>query len=671
MVLFPHDNNANVSDVSCRLCLESLIGSSYSKSYKILPSIAKTVLGSYYNKLKQFYSDIFMLEEYQYIVFVARRSISLAEVFFTILWHENDDSSFRAHLERCWVKATTDSTIMALTKEIALTARRGPCPRILVVDDLLVQGNGLNELLSTIEKNVLCYLTSPGDNITSDTLWQDIINSIDIQVFAQNNTMSVVKLQYQLQLKPKYRMTPKEWHDLSRRISSLISFSGTANAAFIMGVELPCALVEKRMLQQSLHLNEETAIEAVCENRDTFYERHTFGWSSSFQPLPKFYCTLRALKNQFTDRYTLMPFIFLPQLTDHSYHYLKEKVMQKWQVSVDSCPVFCENGCTSRLEYEAIILHLSESLLMCWTQASGIKLTQENYVPTKVALNFGINRQTPLIDQDIFYRLANPSYLFTWNELTALLCEITASSKPLINEYPIFPENDVRKKIEDNIYLTKVQELFESCRSSQMLAQTFKPILNYTFKQTNWNIFLEEFTACICEQVKGISANQLFRCLLSFMDHGIVTLKTRQSKTLYAQVLRMGEQSLFIWPQRYASYYPVLSYLKTRKTQHDTDLITELSNFLHHQQSHGKLASSINVDTLTVELITYLETLCNSGQEPEDWDIGFEKSLLLDLNVEQLSSKMRRFYLQERLNFIEASRIRRTMINDCHEFYSL
>lgn len=674
MVLYPHDSN-NMDEQS-RLMLESLIHNRYNESYKFLRSVAQAVLGPYYEDLKQFYLDIFQAEEYQYIVFVARRSIGLAELFSIIFWHENNIPSIRASVEASWANSLSDSTIMSYAPQIAQELKNGLCPKILIVDDLLVQGNGMNELLSTIESNVIRELQVAGSNADVDC-WQDIVNAINIRVFAQNSKVSMVNLQYQLRLKPKYRMMPNEWHDLSRRISSLISFSGMANATFIMGAELPASSIDKKILPHGFRLNKQTLLEPVSEKCDTFHERHYFGWADPRQSYPKCYYTLRLIKNQFTNTYLLLPFIFLPQLSDRAYDLLKKKVFEKWGIDRSVCSFICDHGQTSRLEYEAMILHISESLMMCWTDAAEVSLIRRHYIPTKIALNYGINRQSPLMSKELFSRLTERAYLFSWDELTKLLLEVTEDSEPLVFQSdPIAQDiQDIRKKIEDNIYMTKLQEFAETYRTSQSLPPDHsKQVLDFSLmqnKQTNWNIFLDEFNASIFKHVSGLSAGTLFRHLLESMDYGIITLKARQSETRFAQVLRMSEQSLFIHPQRYAKYYPILTYLEERNLRLGTCLEEELRIFLKHEQSNGIIDQKINVDTLTAELTQYLSSLKKSGQDPDDWDIGFEKSLILDLNSVQTEPKMRRFYAQERFAFMEAAKFRRTLYNDCHAFYPL
>ena len=677
MVLFAQSTSPNNADGPNRCSLELLIDEYYRTSYKSLRTIAQAILGSHYDDLKQFYRSIFLADEYQYIVFVARRSIGLAELFFIILWHENDSLSFRDRLEACWAKSTSDSTIMSYAGEIAQSLKLGQYPKILIVDDLLVQGNGLNELLTTIESNVIRELRLISDTPDADKYWQDIVNAISIRVFSQNSKVSIVNLQYQLQLKPTYCMVPKDWHDLSRRISALILFSGMANATFIMGAEQTAGTVERKMLNTGLALDSDTILKPVTESHNSFHERHYFSWTDPNRPLPRFYCSLRLIKNQFTNHYLLMPFIFLPQLSDRSYDLLKKRICEKWGIDSSNSVLFCDDIKTSRLEYEAMILHLSESLLMCWTQAAGISLARRNYIPTKIVLNYGINRCHPLINSNVFFRLIDPNYLFNWEELTELLFEVTQDAPALVtvNGVTDISEQTIRNQIEDIIYQTKLQELTVSYQSSQTLSWEQQQALDSTIleehKQTNWNILLEEFTAEICSKIRGISADVLFRCLLTSMDYGITTLKARQGSSRFTQVLRMSEQALFLWPSRYAHYYPTLSYLEERAARLDSDFAAELRTFLNHLQSQDLLESDTDADTLTAELTKYLTTLRDSGQEPEDWDIGFEKPLILDIYSVQADSRLRRLYSQERTNHMDATRIRRTLFNNCHTFYPL
>lgn len=265
--------------ISLKACMEL-----YPSEFRtIQQKVAEDTLGEYYDPLKKFYSSILRSSEYQYIVFVARRSIGLAELFFITLWNEAKNEWERMQLEESWLRVTTDSTILSYSSQIAHEIERGLHPKILIVDDVLIQGNGLNELLSGIEKSVYDKMQNEDNAISSQERWRKVVNSIHIRIFAQNEKLSVVNLQYQLKLKPQFKMSPLKWHDLSRKISNMIVATGLANATFIMGAEITSKSEQDygrihQIISGGLQLNPFCCINPVSYKTGTLFERHYFGW---------------------------------------------------------------------------------------------------------------------------------------------------------------------------------------------------------------------------------------------------------------------------------------------------------------------------------------------------------------------------------------------------------
>lgn len=588
--------------ISLTQCMES-----YPRDYRVIQKIAEDTFGEYYAPLKMFYSQIFHSSDYQYVVFVARRSIGLAELFFIILWNEATDARQKAKLEESWAIATTDSTILSYTGQIAQKIADGLHPRILIVDDVLIQGNGLNELLSTIELSVLNELCGCQDPLSAQDRWREIVNSIDIRIFVQNKKLSVVNLQYQLKLEPQFIMEPKQWHDLSRRISNMIVASGMANATFIMGAEVHAGSAEnykriQKITDKGLRLNDSCQLTPLPCQEGTLFERHYFGWSPETPEQRKYYCSLRIIKNCYSDSFRIMPFVFLPQLTDHAYTTLKNRVYEKWGLPSDN-GILNPGRHTTRLEYEAMLLHLSESLLAAWLDAAGVKLEQADYDPLKVFLNYTLNSHSSMVDADLFLRLTNPAYLFSWEELVPLLDDITKEAMPL-GTFVQHSSKDLRYALEDLVYHTKIQELTDSYRSYSNLPSKTEDSAIFTLaenRRANWNIPLNRFISQASAYVADIHLHELFSCLLSFMDEGILTLKVRSDGDRFSQVLRMGEQSLFLWPQRYEIYLPILSYVAEYTERTLGDLRENLLMFLKHSQASGALESEINTEKLTDE----------------------------------------------------------------------
>lgn len=657
-------------NISLRECINM-----HTPHFSILQKLAEEVLGVHYQPLKRFYTNILFSMEYEYIVFVARRSIALAELFFVILWNETESEWNKNYLEESWARVTTDSTILSYAGQIAQEIKSGHHPKILIVDDVLVQGNGLNELLSAIEDNVMGKLRELDATDITLERWREVVNTIHIRIFAQNNKLSVVNLQYQLKLKPAYKMGPQAWHDLSRRISNMIIATGLANATFIMGAEIFSTSEDdytsiETLVNGKLLVDSETVITPKSYNVGKLTERHYFGWSRSNSNRISYFCSLRVIKNCYTAGYRLMPFVFLPQLSEKSYKLLKNRICEKWGMSKEN-NILNPNQDTSRLEYEIMLLHLSESLLTCWTKAAGIQLKKEYFDPLKVSLNYTINRIQPMIDSFEFMRLTNPAYLFSWDELKAVLDEATADA-PTFDVRVAGEFGDPRRYLEDFVYETKIQELMESYRYYNSMRPSDLWSTGFSLQENrtrNWHIALEDFVNRAKQLICDSSLESIICNLLSFMDEGIVTLKVRKHGNSHTQVLRMGEQSLFVWPKRYDKYHPVLSYLEERSVRSRRSLREDLLDFLQYAQRINEISSEENVETLTDELISYLRSLYESGQELEDWDIDFAEPVVLDRRDKQWLRRVGSYCIAQQMEDIPRWIDKRKLFDACVEFY--
>lgn len=645
-----------------------------SRDAHIVQKIAEDTLGVYYAQLKEFYASILRSTEYQYVVLVARRSISLAELFFNILWNENPDSQARRKLSEAWQRVTTDSTILSYAKRIAYEIENGYQPKILVVDDVVVQGNGLNELLKSIEYSVLKELYDGSDRDVKVEKWHQIVDSIHIRVFAQNAQLSMVGAQYQLKLKPQYRMEPKQWHDLSRRISNMISATGMANATFIMGANVSSASGENYVKIQQLVTNKDKlqvskndVLQCISCELGTLFERHYLGWNGVISGVTKFYCSVRIIRNRYTDSYKLMPFVFLPQLTEMSYDWLKRQIFEKWGLSQNN-ELLNPGREKSRLEYEAMILFLSESLLSCWTKAAGVKLRGEDFDCMKVFLNYTLNRESSMMDRAEFMRLTDENYLFSWEDLVDVLEKATQDA-PALGEHTETVDVNLEYQLENFAYDLKIQELTGDYLTYSKLPSLERQILAVEEnRRNNWNIRIEKFIEAFCGKRIKINLHKFFSSLLSFMDDGIVTLKIRREDTGFTQVLRMGEQSQFILPERYQIYQPCMSYITKRDLYHKCDGV-KLRNFLKYAQETGELSSEKNVDTLTGELMDYLAGLQQSGQKIEDWDIDFSRPAVLDREDQKWVKELAPIYFDTVIYNISRTSEKGRLFNACLEFY--
>ena len=156
--------------------------------------------------------------------------------------------------------------------------------------------------------------------------------------------------------------------------------------------------------------------------------------------------------------------------------------------------------------------------------------------------------------------------------------------------------------MEDLLYQMKLQELTETYRRARSMPPANSRVLGFSLKDnriSNWNILLSDFLAYVSRFIPASSPYSLINNLLTFMDQGIVTLKARWSAEHYTQVLRMGEQSMFIWPKRYARYHSILAYLEERQKRLGSDFQEDLNGLLTHAISTGILNTAETANALT------------------------------------------------------------------------
>lgn len=692
---------------SSRLDLQTCMKMYDKDRVEFMRKIAQEKLGKYYDALKRFYARVLFESQYQYIVFVARRSIDLAELFTIILWDE-DESWDRLALEENWLKFTTDSSILTLTDEIAEELLHRHYPQILVVDDILVQGNGLNELMRGIEYHVGESIKRKindddefiqfrngfdTDEAFINSLKDELIQALEIRVFAQNAQMSVLALRYHLRLVLDSIMWPDEWHKLSCKITNAISATGITNAVFITGADIPfytagcgdptgnvkpfdfesicrCIEGEYAIRLESSDDKEANGKRRACKDIESYY----LIYEKEAKNKIKYVCSLRFIINRYTATCKVLPFVFLPQLTENSLSILKEAITDKWGFSFNSNKVSDSNVGASRMEYELLLLYLSESLLSCWTKplVKGKFISELAYDELKPAINYTVNRGDLVVSANAFRRLQNREYLFHWDELENILNKITLDTDPICSNYSSMTSStDSIRQLQDIVYEIKNQELIESYRCFNNLPELESAPIGLSLKENrkhNWNITLKTFVQNCISKIRNLSCKNIFCELLSYMDKGIVTLKVRKQDGVFSQVLRMGEQSFILWPERYDEYIPVMIQIQERAERLGGSVREYLLEFLTHAQQIEIIDPAENLAKLTDDLMLFLESLRKSGQRLEDWNIGFDNPVVLEKEDKWLD-RVGKCYVIDRYEAFDKSEKKTKLFNACLDYW--
>lgn len=557
-----------------------------SRDIKIITLIAKKGLGEYYESMKEFYSEIFFDKDYDAIIFDDKTSINMAEIFLVILWNESDLSQ-REKLEKNWSKFMTYNAYLekfGLTEDEYIKANN-KTSKILVVDDMITHGNTQNELLNNI--------------VNRRKL---VLDQLYVKSFSQLKFRSLLRSSYHFKVKAKHEVEFEEYYDLMQRIFTVVSMAGKVNKSIVAPIEIPINDFDK--IENDFRKPLGFQMTNISREEGNIFERFYYGYTHESM---KYYLSIRAIKNCYTSKYRLIPFIFVPTLSSASYKKLKQKVFEKWGI--------VDLSISPQLEYDLVQTYLNQSLLFSVLRAADIRLNFEDYDMTKMAINFGLNQQNPKINIEYFKRLSNPSYLFSFEELKNTLHEATIDMPCLFK-----PEdnNDFYANIEDIVYGIRMQEQTEAFRR----ANTLPPLNDKTLvtnRKNNWNFTLLDFIKQLSKECKIPSIHELITSLLLLSDIGYINLSSKifgdDGEREYSQILRANNYAVFILPKRYEIYNSVLAYMCNSPYEFKEENIEEeLTFLLRKAKADGNINQDVDISILVRNLMKYYGIIKQSYQ---------------------------------------------------------
>lgn len=575
---------------------------------------AVKVLGSHYEDLYTFYKDIlFQAKDYDYVAFVVRRSLLLARIFYQILIEECETEEERTELYKGRRKFCSDTMVLSMAPHWGEKIIEERFPKLLLVDELVMQGDSLNEFLLNLEKKVIASTceTNGGADFTFTTVQEQMIRGISIKVFCRNTKMLLFYPAYQEKFRVMRLMEEKEWHDFSRRASLLINDFFIINASFTQGLVVPPHLEE--------HLNQSVSgFHALCSESLELKERVFFYQDS--QKLLGCSMVVRAVYCSASACWTLIPFVFLPDLSSEQFDVIADDIFARWLGYSVEYPLF-EKGTVNR--YEAVSLFLSTSLLelfvaRCFGQSLK-EFQQQGFMDQFcVNTNFGFcHKEFRSESAEFMERLYCSEILFSEIELEQCLWKICGENKHFLeeNSHPekdtIFHYNSKNcLKLEDLIYRKKIDELEFSFKKRQgfyLVAKTERSMRNFP---------LQEFTSECLTELNGNSM-EFVTWLFQFMDRGILTLKVKNEENQIRQLVRTGEASIFLLPKRYKDFISMILSFQ-RQTGKDENA---LKRFLKELED-GLIGDPFFKDAegLADRLFEFLQCLERSDQTLNGWN---------------------------------------------------
>lgn len=585
----------------------------------LLYKLAKKVLLPFYDGLRAFFNDIFdMRDDYRYVVFIARRCSNLMEIFFELRDrssdHDEDEEGFPS-------KFITDSALFSKVPILVRYYRRSRrFPPVLVVDDIVIFGQGLETFLRELEDRLYDELKRGGES--REDIAEALARAVQIRTFARNNQPLLLDSRYQSNFTAARIMKPVEWRDLSNRISRLLLLRGQVNSCFVSGAQLDSDPEECDALYQEGFSRVETTYDAFPETTFCRVVRFPGGKAVIY--------TVRLFSSGVDGETIAAPFVFFPNMPANIMNNM-------FRTALDECGLGIEweleaAGACQRTKSEAFAFLLSTSLLNEFCRLSGTEPEYNGKI--KLGMNFGA---VPDAEHGFVCRVLDPNdaKLLSLSEMDRLFLDgLTHQREERGEEYPwidfhtkALGDEALKEWMEDVIYNVGLDHYAQSYWKTQIYQE--EP----SEKRVDYFLTAPELFGRFSGS-SGISLPHTVSWVLQMADAGILAITMREFSSggtgYVGQCLKTGEQSQFIKPKRLRDLIPILAYIQRKAHTFNWDFERELCKF-----------ADVNEDIRThmSEIRQFLRELENSGQRLEDWD--FDLVTLPDSHSERWEEGMK------------------------------
>lgn len=587
----------------------------------MLKNLVKDLLLPFYESLCRFFTEVFNLRtDYHYVVFVARRCSILAEIFFQVL---TDGAGLPLP-----GNYLTDSAMLSLVPQLADTYRRnGRFPAILIVDDIVIYGKSLTAFLDELEE--LLWLELREDGYTREDIVAALRRAIRIHAFARNNQPLLLASRYQSNFTVMQTLEPRQWRDLSNRISRLILVSGRINSSFIVGSRLPRVQTEWPALYAA-------GFSRVTTTYDAFPQT-MFCRTVPLSGAPCLIYTVRILPSSVDGALVAAPFVFFPDMTDEAMEALTQNILEQLRPQFGRTPLDPGGSWARcpRTRAEALNLLLSVSLLQEFCRLTGFLPDYNGRLKLQMNFATALNGEAKAFIDHLMDPTVN---LLSMSQMDQLLLRAVCVAGAFVppgyywaGEVPSCRgEEALKRQVEDFAYETGMSNYAQSYWQTQMYQERKPSEREETSDHFTTVAVMMGQLSDICRERYPLS--QAVSWVLQMVDAGILSIAVRTfargDGTYVAQCVKTGEQSQFIMPKRLREFIPVLILIQRKARILNRDFYDEFTRFAQVNESF---------DRRRQDLLEFLDGLNRSGQKLEDWD--FDLVTLPDSSSENWMSE--------------------------------
>ena len=601
------------------------------------------------NQMKEWYKSIIHSDS-DFVVFMVRRCYLVALLLEQLTGIRMDENGRTRYL--------TDGAIFLHTGEIANDyLATGRMPRILIVDDLLIHGRSINHLVRVLEEELFRemkishYLQMTNEDEAQYIVHRDLSRAIGISIFERASGQSVLDRSIRNRVRYFKGADAPKWRGFSNSVSALILASGIPNAAYVYTEEISGLQFER--------LPKKDFIYTEYQNTNEYTKVYSYHDGNTIKAIG----TIRVVKHKFSNKYRVIPFVFMPSMDDYEETLLFERLRNK----VSACSVYYDEIISWRERFgrrtfnEYISLILSSALLNSFNDFYSITYQRSPFEVAKLARNYYGESH----DFEFYCRLISDSVESTRlsdYELQDILVHTIGyheeTSMGLIRysqEQERWWQDDeerLKKEIEDLFYRMGINEEIQAAglkRNDHM--QSSKRYARNLFKSYDiiWFIYTE-----LCSKHTMPTLQLVVALMLQFMDAGILAISSYPSVDFkvegFMQFAKAGEQSLFIRPIRNYRYLPMLGRAEEEARIHEHTLEEELRIYFS-----SELCAVPEKDK--DELLYFSFCLDRSYQNAKDWDINL---LLMKMRFSEEDGMIR--------EFSELMQVRREMLNNYKTF---
>ncbi len=575
-----------------------------------LKSYISSTLGSSNYKLAQNFFDSIWASTARYKVFLARRCLNLMYTFYRAKYGKLD--------KKLSSTLYSDGSLFANIPEIADSYLQwGGFPEIIIVDDILIHGRTINNLIDNLINSVYDYIKKKGGKDDRSKVESALLSVLTIKIMVRTNKPLLLRTQYYQCLKGEPDCSdvwiPREWRELSLRISQLILENIFYNTSYVL----------------TLHATVDSGINYSLENAAQKCGFKKFEYTGRFRrniwvkPLYRssgeisaFY-TLRISQNRVNGNYCIVPFVIMADFAcDYGWKLFAYNKTANNLLS----GIVDRDGC-ERMKAEALYLLLSHNLLLLLQETGGFELKSDMFDIDKINIAFKLGKSNKV--ESFPKRAAELTKPFlNWEEMNSLILNATNESQPLFGITNASGESNYIRVIENLIAeegrIMERNAFLEYSKGIYSPVRTGKHPITELFSKLGKRLKIGKKQAC-----------ELVSKLLELMDMGSTAVSTKKSsdsgRDFIICAYRPGEQSLFILPRRYAQDLPVLREMEKNCCSNLNGIYKRIETLYKDTPGYAE------------ELKDFVAGLYDSGQRLIDWDINM-------LLWSEISNETRKMY---------------------------